>query len=1326
MKKLVIALLTFVMLVFSASDVNYNSDSLYDSFVKIYGMYFAYPEGLSGGEDISSVKIDDIRLASAEAYAEANEITSYGYVDLAKRSSPEVRQEYYSMILSAANAFHTSQTDAKAITINIENVDMVFYILSTLNFENIGLSLSEAMQTWASFRNDHPEFYWFSNECLYSEDSLLIVIYNEYAQATVRAQKDALIESKLADYIAVTKGKDTLLEKALAVHDLICSSTEYEKVDIMATYAHNILGVLENGKAVCEGYAKLYQLVLNRIGIENIYVTGVANGSSGTENHAWNMVKLDDGKWHTVDTTWDDTAFNDRYGWTYFGMAKNAFANTHTANTPQATAGDMYFLYDLPESSDVALGLVTLYKNGQKVGVCFNIESAFALMTDKEADYEIKLFKDTQIFAIGDKTPEVKSIKITGNYNESTFASDKIYCVAKRMALLSDLVLENVGITFNSEVNVTCTVDLNSKKLTVCGQKAVFDADIEGEYESKLVLGIKNERNTVFNGKVDVPCADVAGVCIFNSVCDIKTLNIMSNVKKLNVSLLAPFGSTEEINIPAEVTEITSTAFNENTSLKNISVDNNNVYYYSVDGVLYSIDDGGKLIRFPINKQQASFELPQNVKYVADNAFRGVTALNKIKLRYGCTNIGQSVFADSMAIKTVYIPSTVNSIIVDAFEGSTDAVIYCKRDSYIHSFAQEYDVEFVLIDEFTYTFYNENGTDIVSQVTDYAGEKIIVPDSPKKPSDAEYDYTFAGWEGYRDDKLLEADISFTAKFDPVKRLYTVKYLYQNGELFETFTVEAGDTIPLPEFAPEKPGDAEFSYVFTGWIGYDEANPAPVFSDLEFVPDYKQVTNEYTYTFYNEDGQTVITTGKAPYGTIIYAPVAPEKENLPDKIYIFAGWSDYTEGMALVSDVEFVATFDSEDVYCSYTFLDDDNFTVIASGSLPYGSNVPQPEAPTKESEDGTTYAFIGWSNYNEELQLTEDMVFVAQYRSFTTLCNYSFIDFDGKVISRGSLEYGEIIPLPNDPIRPSTEQYSYTFKGWIGYTDGMTIESDVEFTADYTTSERQYSYVFYDMDNTTILKEGTALYGTPIEAPEYSVQSTEQYIYEFVGWDGYTDGMLLTQNRVFTPKIKIIPIEHTYTFKNYDGSIIKTGKLLHGTKITLPETDPTNAGHRFVCWEGFIEGMIINGDIEFTAVFELVEIELKSPVYKINNESGILSGVASGTSIDKFISGFTNEFEVVVFDANGNKKTTGELATGYIVKLFDNANNELDSAVIAVSGDVNCDGKITVTDFVMVKSHLLQISQISADAIYIAADLNGDGNVSVTDFVLVKQLLLSE
>lgn len=1328
MKKFCIALLTLFMLVFAASDVGARSSSLYDSFVKIYGMYYAYPEGLSGGEEISSVAVDEIHSVTVQANSQAEPITSYGYADLAKRSSAESRQALYSQILAACEALCQSNADVEPTVFVTSDGNLSCYVFGEFSLEELGLTISEAIQTWATFKNDHPEYYWFSNQCLYSDVSLYALIYDEYVSADVRAQKDELIESKLSDYVAAAEDKPTLLEKALAVHDLICESAEYAVDDMMATSAHNILGIIEDGKAVCEGYAKLYQLVLNRLGIENIYVTGVA-GTSSWENHAWNMVKLDDGQWHTVDTTWDDTSVDGKFVWRYFGMAKNAFAQTHVINTPDSALGDQYFLYDLPESSDVGLGLVALFKNGQSIGVCFNIESAFAKMTDPTAEYEIKLFNDTQIFVMGDKTPEVKKLKITGNYNKITNQSDKIYCVAQRIALLSDIVLENVGITFDPNVNSACTLDINSKKLTLCGDRVVFDVDVEGEYESTLELAVinqkqvsTNEKQIMFNGKVNVPTANVASFVVFNSQANIKTVNIMSNVVEVNKKLLGAFATAERINIPANVEMIFSTAFDSNFSLKEINVDSQNAYYYSVDGILYSKDEGGTLERYPINKPETEFELPQNVRFVGDNAFNGVTALNSIKLKYGCTYIGESAFANSLAIKTVYVPSSVNSVYTGSFAGSSDVVIYCKENSYIHSFAKDYDVDFVLIDEFTYTFYDENGTDIIKQVTDYVGEKVLLPASPQKPSDDEFDYTFESWVGYTNGMTLTADTSFTAKYSGTKRKYTVSFLDANGGLFESFTIEAGNLIPLPDSTPIKAGNAEFSYVFAKWNGYDQE--ALVYSNMEFAPEFESVVNKYTYTFYHEDGQTVILTQTADYGTIIYPPEAPEKEDLPYEIYIFHGWDGYTEGMALVKDVEFTAIFNSEQIYCTYTFLDDDNTTVIASGSLLYGSSVPLPEDPVKESVDGITYVFIGWSDYNEELQLTEDIIFVAQYRSFTTLCNYSFVDHDGTVISSGALEYGEVIPLPKAPIRPSTQEYSYTFSGWEGYIDGMTAEGNVEFTAKYISNIREYTYVFYDGNN-AILKEETAPYGTQIVPPEYSVEGTEQYIHEFSGWTGYTDGMLLTQNREFTPIINIIPIEFTYTFKDEDGTVIKTDKLLVGSVIELPVTYPQKAGHRFVAWDGFTDGMTISEDVEFVAVYELVEVELKSTIYKINQEKGIISSITCGMSISEFISCFDNEFEIIVSDIDGNIITQGTVATGYMVKLVDVDGNELDSAAVSVSGDVNCDGKITVTDFVMVKSHLLNKSELSDDARYFAADMNGDGAISVTDFVLVKQMLLA-
>jgi hypothetical protein len=99
------------------------------------------------------------------------------------------------------------------------------------------------------------------------------------------------------------------------------------------------------------------------MGIENVYIIGEASG-----NHAWNLVKLDDGNWYWIDLTWDDSAtlkynyfcVNDLQfvNWIdgEFGMpdgyvGNSTFLDSHTPNTPSHSLAFMR-LYDIPARSD--------------------------------------------------------------------------------------------------------------------------------------------------------------------------------------------------------------------------------------------------------------------------------------------------------------------------------------------------------------------------------------------------------------------------------------------------------------------------------------------------------------------------------------------------------------------------------------------------------------------------------------------------------------------------------------------------------------------------------------------------------------------------------------------------------------------------------------------------------------------------------------------------------------------------------------------------------------------------------------------------------------
>ena len=95
----------------------------------------------------------------------------------------------------------------------------------------------------------------------------------------------------------------TLYDKVLSIHDYVCASTVY---DLTGRYVYSAYGALVDKHSVCEGYAEAFKLLCDQNGIPCVLVSGTGITSKGEENHMWNYVRMDDGKWYAVDATWDD------------------------------------------------------------------------------------------------------------------------------------------------------------------------------------------------------------------------------------------------------------------------------------------------------------------------------------------------------------------------------------------------------------------------------------------------------------------------------------------------------------------------------------------------------------------------------------------------------------------------------------------------------------------------------------------------------------------------------------------------------------------------------------------------------------------------------------------------------------------------------------------------------------------------------------------------------------------------------------------------------------------------------------------------------------
>ena len=107
----------------------------------------------------------------------------------------------------------------------------------------------------------------------------------------------------------------------------------------------------------------------------------------------------------------------------------------------------------------------------------------------------------------------------------------------------------------------------------------------------------------------------------------------------------------------------------------------------------------------------------------------------------------------------------------------------------------------------------------------------------------------------------------TAKFNI--NSYTYKFIVE-GTIVKEETLEYGSTISYPE-DPEKEGNLEYSYTFTGW----DNDATTLLKDEVFNAVFESSKNTYTYKFV-DDNNKVIKEETLEYGSTISYPEDPTK------------------------------------------------------------------------------------------------------------------------------------------------------------------------------------------------------------------------------------------------------------------------------------------------------------------------------------------------------------------------------------------------------------------------------------------------------------------
>ncbi|MDD6625283.1 MAG: InlB B-repeat-containing protein [Clostridium sp.] len=332
-----------------------------------------------------------------------------------------------------------------------------------------------------------------------------------------------------------------------------------------------------------------------------------------------------------------------------------------------------------------------------------------------------------------------------------------------------------------------------------------------------------------------------------------------------------------------------------------------------------------------------------------------------------------------------------------------------------------------------------------------------------------------------------------------------------------------------------------------------------------------------------------------------------------------------------------------------------------------------------------TYDYENYDIYNYD---GEPIEFAIQNGAVTVAAaqpemhTVTFKDWDGTVLKTQEVQHGGDAEAPADPTR-----VGYTFTGWD--KEFTNITADLVVTAQYEINT--YTVTFKDWDG-TVLKTQQVQHGGDAEAPADPTRTG----YTFTGWDkAFTN---ITADLVVTAQYEINT--YTVTFKDWDGTELKTQEVQHGGDAEAP-ADPTRTGYTFTGWDKAFTN--ITADLVVTAQYEI-------------NTYTVTFKDWDGTVLKTQEVQYGGDAE-----APADPTRVGYTFTGWD-KAFTNITADLVvTAQYEMLGDVDGDGNVSMADALTILRMAMDILPVENQQI---ADVDGDGFITSMDALLALRFAM--
>ena len=243
----------------------------------------------------------------------------------------------------------------------------------------------------------------------------------------------------------------------------------------------------------------------------------------------------------------------------------------------------------------------------------------------------------------------------------------------------------------------------------------------------------------------------------------------------------------------------------------------------------------------------------------------------------------------------------------------------------------------------------------------------------------------------------------------------------------------------------------------------------------------------------------------------------------------------------------------------------------------------------------------------EHVKLSYNGVSIEADIKLTNYFTIDFVDENGNALKSETLEYGEPIVAPADPTKADEVDENgnfivrYTFAGWSPAL-AETVTGNVTYKPNFTKNVAQYTITWSVNGNETTetynYGEMPSFKGSTDKADKVDGNGTVIEKYIFTGWT--SELAIVTGPATYTAVYDTEVQKYTVTFKDEDGTVLKSETLEYGAAIVAP-ADPTKADdqdangnimatYTFAGW-GSEVAATVTGDVVYTAKYDKTAAE---------------------------------------------------------------------------------------------------------------------------------------